>query len=135
MNKIKGLIPAMKELMKRNENAQELKSQLQNLTQVLETAVNLHQTIIPLLPEDGKARQNDWFSSIEKYSSTLKNDVIQWLDGKAHVPNPVENDLITATKDVCHFQMDDVSQVAAWDTGCITLHEGPLDDVKPSDSI
>lgn len=83
---------------------------MQILTQLLDTAVNLHRTIIPLLPEDEKVKQNDWFSSIEKYSSTFKNDVIQWMDENEHVPNPVENDLVAATKGVCNFQMDDASQ-------------------------
>lgn len=134
MNKMKGLIHAMKELMKRNENAQELKSELQTLTH-LDTAVNLHRSIIPLLPEDEKVRQNDWFSSIESYSSAFKNDVIQWLDEKEYVPNPDGSDLIAATNDVCHVQMNDVSQAAAQDTGPIILHKGLQDDVKPSDSI
>lgn len=135
VNKIKGLIPAMKELMKRKENVQEVKSQLQTLTQLLGTAVNLHQTIIPLLPEDEKVRQNDWFSSIEHYSSTFRNDVTQWLDEKEHVPNPVDNDTAAATKDVCDLQMDDALQAAAQDTGPVTPYEGLQDDVNPSDSI
>ena len=135
MHKIKGLIPAMKGLMRQNGNAQELKSQLQTLIQLLDAAVNLHQKIIPLLPEDEKVKQNEWFSSIEKNSSAFKNDVIQWLDEKEHVPNPVENDLVAATMDVCHFQMDDASQAAAQDTSSIIPSEGPQDDVKPSDSI
>lgn len=135
MNKIKGFNTCNERAYEMEWNAQELKCQLQTLTQLLDTAVNLHQTIIPLLPDDERERQYDWFSSIEKYSSTFKNDVIQWLDGKEHVPNPVENDLVAVTKDVCHFQMDDASQAAAQDTGSITLHEGPQDDEKPSDSI
>lgn len=59
----------------------------------------------------------------------------RWLDEKEHGPNPVGQDLVAATKDVCHFQMDDASQAAAQETGSITLHEGLKDDVTPSDSI
>ena len=54
---MKGLILVMKDLMKRNKIAQELNCQLQTPTQLLDTAVHLHQTIIPLLPEDEKVRQ------------------------------------------------------------------------------
>ncbi len=118
VNKIKDLIPAMKGLMKSRENAQELKSHLKTLTQRLDCAVNLHQTIIPLLPEDEKVKQNEWFSSIEKYSSTFKNKVTQWMDEMEHVPNLVGNDL-----------------EAAQDTGPSTTLEGLQDEVKPSDSI
>lgn len=73
--------------------------------------------------------------SIEKYSNAFKKDVSRWLDEKEHGPNPVGQDLVAATKDVCHFQMDDASQAAAQETGSITLHEGLKDDVTPSDSI
>lgn len=118
VNKIKGLIPAMKELMKQKENVQEVKSQLQTITQLLDTAVNLHQT---LLPADEKVKQNDCFSSTEHYSSTFKNDVTQWLDENEHVPNTVDNDEAAATKDVCDPKMDDALQAAAQDTRCDTL--------------
>ena len=61
VNKMKGLIPAMKELMKKDENAPKVISQLQTLTELLNTSVNLHQTLIPLLPEHEKVTQNEWF--------------------------------------------------------------------------
>lgn len=110
VNKIKGLIPGMKGLMKQRRNVQELKSQLQTLTQLLDTAVNLHQTVTPLLPEDEKATQSECFSSIESYSSKFNNEVIQWQDEKECGSNPDEKDLFATNNDICHFQMDDGSR-------------------------
>lgn len=135
VNKMKGLIPDIKELMKRKENVQEVKVQLQTLTQLLDTAVNLHQTIIPLLPEDEKTKQNDWFSSIERYSRRFKNDVAWWLDENEHVPNTVDKDEASATTHVCVTQTNDAQHAAAQDTSPVTPSQVLQDDVNPSDSI
>lgn len=75
MEKIKALIPALKGLMKRNENAKQLESHLKTLTQLFDSAMQLHETLIPLLPEEEQIVQDEWFSSIKKYSSTFKDDV------------------------------------------------------------
>lgn len=82
VDKIKCLIPAMKELMKRKENVQEVRTQLKILTQYLDTAVNLHQTLILLLPEDEKVKQNESFLSAENYYGTFKNAVIDGMKMK-----------------------------------------------------
>ena len=80
VNKIKKLIPATKELMKRNENAQQVNFRLQALLQHYDSALKLHEALLPLLPDDQQAIQNDWFSSIIKYSDTFKGSVTQWLN-------------------------------------------------------
>lgn len=49
-----------------------MRTQLKFLTQLLDTAVNVHQKITPLLPKDEKVKQNEWFSSIENCCGTFK---------------------------------------------------------------
>lgn len=80
VNKTKSLIPATKELMKRNQNAQHVNFRLHALLQHYDSALELHEALLPLLPDDQKATQNDWFSSIIKYSDTFKGSVTQWLN-------------------------------------------------------
>lgn len=70
----------MKQLMKQNENAPQVKRKLQTLNQLYESAVRFHDSFIPLLPDDERTAQNEWFSSIKSYTSAFKDDVTRWLN-------------------------------------------------------
>lgn len=122
----------MKALMKRNENEPKVRTQLKILTQLFDHAVKLHQTIIPLLPEDEMVKQNEWFSSIENYCGIFKGNVVKWVNKTEHVPNSVESDLVENSKD---GSMDTVSKEAALVAAIVSHHEGWQDDVRPSYSI
>lgn len=80
-------------------------------------------TVDPHLPEDEVVKQNDWFSSIEKFSSAFKDDVMCWIKEKEHGPSPTQNDLVDEINDAMDLMSD------------FPLQEGLQDEVKPSDSI
>lgn len=52
VGKIKGLIPKMKEFMKRRENASDVKQCLENLSALCDKAATTHSELSPLLPEE-----------------------------------------------------------------------------------
>lgn len=52
VNVIKSSIPAIKELMQQNENILAVRIELESLVQVFEEAIELHDSVIPLLPSD-----------------------------------------------------------------------------------
>lgn len=130
---MKAVIPVMKGLMKRKENAQQLEAHLQTFTQLFDSAVQLHESVIPLLPEDEQTVQSEWFSSIKTYSGTFKDDVMKWLDKYGTSSIPVGSDLL-ATKDAePHLQTQEA--LAVEPMGSVLPNGGLLDDVNPSDSI
>lgn len=53
---MKAMIPAVKGLIKRKENAQQVETHfppvVQTFTQLFDSAAQLHESVIPLLPED-----------------------------------------------------------------------------------
>lgn len=147
VNKLKDLIPVIKEFMKRKENAPQVKVKLQTLNELYDSAVTFHHALIPLLPDDEKTTQNEWFSSIKGYTSAFKDDVTKWLKGdeinliSEPISTSVTNDCVA--NDVSHFQTNDESQGDQTDvyqakteiTNPVTVHIDPQDDVHPTDSI
>lgn len=51
-DKIKVQISSLKELMKDDKNASNVKSQMNNLSALLENASSLHQSLMPLIPPE-----------------------------------------------------------------------------------
>lgn len=79
VDKIKGLIPQTKELMKQRENASQVKQCLGDINTLCENATTLHNELLPLHPEDELNKQKEWFSSIMNYSSTFQKDTQIWI--------------------------------------------------------
>lgn len=69
----------MKELMKRRENASDVKQCLENLNTLCEKAATTYSELLTLLPAEELIKQNEWFSSILKYSHTFQKDTEQWI--------------------------------------------------------
>lgn len=59
VTKIKGLIPEMKALTKRKENASHVQSRLESVIQLYENATVSHNMVIPVFPEDEQNKQNE----------------------------------------------------------------------------
>lgn len=74
VNKIKALIPQIKAHMK-SKNVTEIPSQLNNLNALSKKATDLHNELLPLLPDDEDKKQNEWFSSIMDYSDAFREQV------------------------------------------------------------
>lgn len=79
VDKIKGLIPKMKELIKQRENVSQVKQCLGNLNILCENATTAHNEVLPLLPEDEFIKQKEWFSSITNYSNAFQKDIQKWV--------------------------------------------------------
>ena len=136
VNKIKGLIPEMKVLMKSKENVSHVQPHLENLIQLCENAIMSHNALIPLLPEDEQNKQNEWFASIMKYSNTFEEDVKRWL---SESEEPQQNNSLgqsdpAAVSEVLHCPTEDEHQ-APTQAVSIIMTEDMQDDIKPSDSV
>lgn len=79
VDKIKSLIPRMKELMKQRENVSQVKQRLGNLNTLCENATTANNELLPLLPEDELIEQKEWFSSITNYSNIFQKDTQKWI--------------------------------------------------------
>lgn len=125
VNKMKALIPEMKKLMSHKENIPQIKESLGTLNTLSENATTAHNEVLSLLPREEKAQQNEWFSSIMKYSDTFKNDIEKWLnESEPDISN--EPDLF----EIKENQL--VSETKENNEHCLNGDEN--DDVKPSDS-
>lgn len=123
--------------MRKKENAPQVQSQLENLIQLCEAATKLHDSVLPLLPEDEQERQKEWFTSIEKNSSAFKEDVKQWLTEteKSFYIGHVQSDSVAINEGIPHIQSDDVPQVPTRTMSPVITDDIQDDDVKPSDSV
>lgn len=70
-------MPALRErkLKEENESNAEFGKYADNLNELCENAT----TLLPLLPEDEQTKQDEWFSSIMRYSDTFKENVNKWM--------------------------------------------------------
>ena len=75
MNKIKGVITALKDHMKNDTSALQVQAQLDFLMQMLEDAISLHESLMSLIPQEEQQKQNAWFTSINKYNQGFIEDV------------------------------------------------------------
>ena len=70
--------------MKSKGYANEIPSQLHNLNALCKTATDLHNELMPLLPDDEERNQNEWFSNIMDYSDAFKEQVGKWMNENPH---------------------------------------------------
>lgn len=89
VNKIKGVIIALKELMNNDDNALQVQNQLDILMQMVEDVISLHESLMPLIQQGEQQKRNAWFTSISKYNQAFIVDVKQWLS---------ENDKLAARR-------------------------------------
>lgn len=130
VNKIKGLIPEMKSLMTRRENASQLQMLFKTLVQLCENASKLHDMLIPLLPEDEQEKQNEWFSSIMKYSNTFKDTVQHWLN----CPEESLEKIVPMQSDAGATQEESIIPPVTVHASSI-VSDNLQDDIKPNDSV
>lgn len=81
VTKMKSVIGSLKELMNDDENESQVKLQLNELIHLFKNAIELHESLLPLMPTDEQDKQNVWFSSITKYNQAFIEDVQIWLAG------------------------------------------------------
>ena len=79
VDEITTLITYIKELMKDEKNVSLVREQLDVLTQCSEISNTLHESLMPLIPEDEQERQNEWFSKVNKYKNGFIQDVDAWF--------------------------------------------------------
>ena len=91
VNKIKGVIAALKRLMENDDNASQVHNQLEVLMQLREDAMALHESLMPLIPQEEQHKQNEWITSINKYNQGFIVDVKQWLSENDRLVSRQEN--------------------------------------------
>lgn len=117
--------------MTKKETASQVQMLFKTLVQLCENANKLHDLLIPLLPEDKQEKQNEWFSSIMKYSNTFKDAVQHQLNGpEGSLENiiPVQSNA-GATQE--EFTIPQVTVPAS----SIMSDNLQDDDSKPNDSV
>ncbi len=125
MNVIKSSIPAIKELMQRNENVLAVRIELESLVHVFEEAIKHHDSVIPLLPSDEQTKQNDWFSSVYKHSDTLIKDAKQWIRGIESLSDEAQDQPLESVECPLDSREQNMSKISMRNQ----------DDINPSDSI
>lgn len=138
VNKMKVLIPEMKALMKQKENASHVQCHMDRLIQLCENATKLHDELIPLLVEDEQNKQNEWFSSIMKYSNAFKEDVHKWLsesEGSQLNNSLSQSDPTAINEEVLQCPTEEDEPPVTTQAASIINTEDVQDDIKPSDSV
>ncbi|MGL4646570.1 MAG: hypothetical protein ACRCVL_05620, partial [Cetobacterium sp.] len=80
VNKMKSMILSMKDLMKCDDNAPQVRSVLTSLKCLRDDVSMLHKKILVFLPPDELNKQTEWFESICKHTDGFVEDVEQWLN-------------------------------------------------------
>ncbi|KAK0143558.1 hypothetical protein N1851_018298 [Merluccius polli] len=73
-HKIKGLIKEIKDLMQKDDNAPQVRPQLENLIKMVGEITLLHKSVIPLLPKEEQDKQEEWFVNVLKYYNGFIED-------------------------------------------------------------
>lgn len=128
MNKIKGLIPEMKVLMKQNENVYQIREYLGKLNKLCEWANTAQHELLPLLPQDEVTKQDEWFSGIWKYTETFQNNVKQWIKETEHQTSQ-EQKLTETNEPVCFEEQIGTNK------HLLNIVNVTEDDVRPSNSV
>lgn len=131
VHKIKGIIKVMKDLMQNDDNATHVRSQLENLCQMVKETTLIHGSVISLIPKQEQEKQNEWFASILKYNNGFMEDTKQWL---SETGRPMSNIIPhIATKEITERD-ENVS--------CVSKCSGKnmetsviQDEINPSDSV
>lgn len=79
VDEIKTLITYIKELMKDEKNISLVKEKLEVLMQFSDLSNALHESLMPLIPEEEQGKQNEWFSKVNKYKNGFIQDVDAWF--------------------------------------------------------
>lgn len=147
VNKIKGVIIALKELMENNDNVSKVESQLDILMQMNEEAISLHGSLMDIIPEEEKDKQNEWFGSINKYNKGFIEDVTQWI---SETKRPISGHARTDTVEILQndkecenrsslplteSEVDKMSSNVGQDDLPEKLKNLVQDDIQPNDSI
>lgn len=100
-----------------------------------ENATTMHNMLLPLLPEDEQTKQDEWFSSIMKYSDTFKENVNKWMSETVelfHNDSPDQSGQAVTTG---VYISDIHNSQTAEQAVSVIMADDPQDEVKPSDSV
>ena len=102
VNKLKSIVKLIKGLMqdKKEQNIQTIQSHLENCDALFKDANQLHNTVMPMLPQEEQDKQSAWFTSIRAHKVSFIDEVTKWLsDVKAQAsgdPDHTESSLTDA---------------------------------------
>lgn len=128
VTKIKGLIPEMKELMKQTKNVYQIRECQGNLNKLCECANTIQDELLSYLPQDEILKQDEWFSSIMKYTKMFQNNVKQWVNETEHQISK-EQELTETNEPVCSVEQTGTNE------HLLNIVNVIEDDIKPGDSV
>ena len=136
LSKVKKHIQSLKELMKDEQNALQVKAQLEVLLQLSENATALHQSLMCLIPPDEQRNQNEWFTSITGYNQGFVEDVEVWISEtirpRSELTNNIEpQEVLLEKKSGVHED----GKMGQWAKPLSSHQEDDQDDILPRDSI
>ena len=81
VNKLKSIVKLIKGLMqdKKEQNIQTIQSHLENCDALFKDANQLHNTVMPMLPQEEQDKQSAWFTSIHAHKVSFIDEVTKWL--------------------------------------------------------
>ena len=129
VNKMKEVSNAMRDLMQDDGNATQVRSQLDDLTQMIHEFTMLHQSLIPLIPEEEHEKQNKWFKNVLKCNNGVIEGAHRWLSeiGFKRCENVVQDvsTNVRSEQHVTHVSLHSVQDVGA----CAQ------EEISPNDSV
>ncbi|XP_034530056.1 uncharacterized protein LOC117805434 [Notolabrus celidotus] len=130
VNQIKGVSKEIKGLMQNKDNATNIQSQLENLHVLFDDAGKLHDSVIPLLPQEEQEKQNVWFSSVHGHHHRFVDEVKEWLSD-AQILTLRNTDISTFPQSL----LPGVELQDAQNNEELFVSNHVEDDIRPSDSI
>ncbi len=90
MNQMKHMILSMKDLLKCDGNAPEVRSMLGSLKCLKDDASVLHKKVLNFLPSVEQDKQNEWFYSVCQHNDAFVEDVERWLNETKNLSQTVQ---------------------------------------------
>ncbi|XP_039548042.1 uncharacterized protein LOC120493481 [Pimephales promelas] len=147
VHKIKGLIQTIKDLMQKDDNAPQVQSHLEKMSQMVDETTVLHDSVIPMLPEEEQEKQKEWFVNVLKCYNGFMEDAKGWLSeiGRQTSRRPTAAHVVTYDTPIFVPQREsmhkldephsdnesDVSDHSEQNVQASVIQ----DEIKPSDSV
>lgn len=123
IRKIKGAIREIKDLKQSADNAEKIRSCLENISSLFKEASHLHGVVVPMLPPEEQEKQNAWFGSVEEHKIAFVEETNEWL---LEAPDILEERVVSPCLGSVSNDEARISKI---------VEKAVEDDIRPRDSV